>query len=177
MLVCDAALILLDEALIPKAVKIIKEILPVNRQADIEQIVALLQNERDIGEKYLPASTLINQFRANKDFVSKSERRIIVTANMSAGKSTLINALIGKPIARTSQEVCTGNVCYLFNKAYDDERVHLLTQSLNWCATEEDLRSYDWDGHIFIASYFAGIVPDVPRMCIIDTPRSRCRAI
>ena len=170
MLVCDAALILLDEALIPKAVKIIKEILPVNRQADIEQIVALLQNERDIGEKYLPASTLINQFRANKDFISKSERRIIVTANMSAGKSTLINALIGKPIARTSQEVCTGNVCYLFNKAYDDERVHLLTQSLNLCATEEDLRSYDWDGHIFIASYFAGIVPDVPRMCIIDTP-------
>ena len=60
---------------------------------------------------------MIKQDRLKKTFVSQKERRVIVTANMSAGKSTLINALIGKPLARTSQEVCTGNVCYLFNKS------------------------------------------------------------
>ena len=89
---------------------------------------------------------------------------------MSAGKSTLINALIGKPIARTSQEVCTGNVCYLFNKAYEDGKIHLSAQGLNLSATAEDLHGYDWNGHISIASYFTGIDSDVPRLCIIDTP-------
>lgn len=170
MLVCDVALILLDEALVSGAMKIIKERLSAKRRVDIEQIAMLLQNDRDIEKKYLPASPLVKQFRANRDFISKSERRIIVTANMSAGKSTLINALIGKPIARTSQEVCTGNVCYLFNKAYEDEKVHLLAQGLNLCATAKDLHGYDWNGHISIASYFAGIAPDIPRLCIIDTP-------
>ena len=170
MLVCDVALILLDEALVSAAMIIIKERLSPKRQVDVEQITVLLQNDRDIEKKYLPATTLVNQYRANKDFIAKSERRIIVTANMSAGKSTLINALIGKPIARTSQEVCTGNVCYLFNKAYEDDKIHLSAQGLNLSATAEDLHSYDWNGYISIASYFAGIVSDVPRLCIIDTP-------
>lgn len=170
MLVCDVALILIDEALVSAAMQIIKECLSAKRQVDVEQITVLLQNDRDIEKKYLPASTLVNQYRANKSFMAKSERRIIVTANMSAGKSTLINALIGKPIARTSQEVCTGNVCYLFNKAYEDGKIHLSAQGLNLSATAEDLHGYDWNGHISIASYFAGIVSDVPRLCIIDTP-------
>lgn len=170
MLVCDVALILFDETLVSAAMRIIKEHLSAKRQVDVEQITVLLQNDRDIEKKYLPASTLVNQYRANKGFIAKSERRLIVTANMSAGKSTLINALIGKPIARTSQEVCTGNVCYLFNKAYEDNKIHLSAQGLNLSATAEDLHGYDWNGHISIASYFAGVVSDVPRLCIIDTP-------
>lgn len=170
LLVCDVALILFDEALVSVATNIIKEYLSAKRQADVEQITTLLQNDRDIEKKYLPASTLVTQYRANKCFIEKPERRIIVTANMSAGKSTLINALIGKPIARTSQEVCTGNVCYLFNKAYEDNKIHLSAQGLNLNATSEDLHGYDWNGYISIASYFAGIVSDVPRLCIIDTP-------
>lgn len=170
MLVCDLALILLEKPMVYRATEIIKERLSSKRQADIEQVTSLLQTKRDIEKKYLSTLPLVKQYRANKDFFSKKERRIIVTANMSAGKSTLINALIGKPIARTSQEVCTGNVCYLFNKAYEDENIHLLTQGLNLRATADDLQGYDWNGRIYIASYFAGIAPDIPRLCIVDTP-------
>ena len=67
---------------------------------------------------------------------------------MSAGKSTRINALAGKPVARTSQEVCTGNICYLFNKAYEDGNIHLSAQDLNLRATKEDLHGYGWNGPI-----------------------------
>lgn len=170
MFVCDIVLILLDEALVSVAMKMVKEWLSAKWQAEVEQVIALLQNDQDIDKKYRPAASLIRQYRANKKFMATPERRIIVTANMSAGKSTLINALIGKAIARTSQEVCTGNVCYLYNKAYEDEHIHLLTEELHLCATPEDLRGYDWNGTISIASYFAGIEPDVPRLCIMDTP-------
>lgn len=170
MLVCDVALILLDEPLVLRATELIKECLSAKQQVDVERVYSLLQSKQEVEEKYRPILPLLNQYRANKDFFHKEERRIIVTANMSAGKSTLINALVGKSIARTSQEVCTGNVCYLFNKAYEDNHIHLSTQGLNLNATAGDLHAYDWNGKISIASYFTGIMSDIPRLCIIDTP-------
>lgn len=170
LLICDVALILVEDSLIHLAVEKIIEILSIKRKFDVERVICLLHNENIIEKKYLFSSPLIKQYRLNKDFISKEEKRIIVTANMSAGKSTLINALIGKSIARTSQEVCTGNVCYLYNKAYEDGNIHLLTKDLNLKATSEDLIGYNWDGHISIASHFEGIMSDLPRLCIIDTP-------
>ena len=170
MLVCDVALILLDEPLVLRATELIKECLSAKQQVDVERVYSLLQSKQEVEEKYRPILPLLNQYRANKDFFHKEERRIIVTANMSAGKSTLINALVGKSIAQTSQEVCTGNVCYLFNKAYEDNHIHLSTQGLNLNATAGDLHAYDWNGKISIASYFTGIMSDIPRLCIIDTP-------
>ena len=50
---------------------------------------------------------------------------LLVTATMSAGKSTLINALIGKKIVRTSQEVCTGNLCYIYNQSVENNKILL----------------------------------------------------
>lgn len=170
MLICDIALILLEKPLVLYAMAIIEENLSIKRKVEVDQIISLLQNKQEIEKKYLPASALINQYRANRDFFLKEERKIVVTANMSAGKSTLINALIGKPVARTSQEVCTGNMCYLFNKAYEDNAICLLTQDLKLNATETDLHSYNWSEQVSISSYFHKIMPDSPRLCIIDTP-------
>lgn len=58
----------------------------------------------------------------------------------------------------------------MFNKAYEDKNIHLLTQELNLSATADDLHDYDWNGQISIASYFAGITSYTPCLCIIDTP-------
>ena len=170
MMICDMALILLDDKLILQAIEIVKKQFPLKRQLEVEQIYSLLKNQKGIEKKFLPTLSLINQYRANMDFLYKEERRIIITANMSAGKSTLINALIGKPIVRTSQEVCTRDICYVFNKAYEDNNIHLLAKKLSLCAAADNLYDNDRDGCISIASYFVGVVPDVPRLCIIDTP-------
>lgn len=170
MLMCDVSLILLDKYLILYATKIMEEYLPTKRQADIGRMISLLHNNQNIEKKYLPAISMIKQYRANYDFFAQKEKRIIVTANMSAGKSTLINALAGKPLARTSQETCTGNTCFFFNKAYEDGNIYLSTQELNLRATADDLHSYDWNEQVSIASYFTGAALNVPRLCIIDTP-------
>lgn len=171
IIICDIALILLKDEWILQAIEIISHDLSIKQQIVVKQIYSLLQSKGKVEKQYLYTLSLINQYRDNKDFFSKKERRIIVTANMSAGKSTLINAIVGKPVARTSQEACTGNICYLFNKAYEDENIHLSTpQGLNFSATADDLHDYDWDERISIASYFKGLMPDIPRLCIIDTP-------
>ncbi len=42
--------------------------------------------------------------------------KVLVVANVSAGKSTLINALTGKRFCRSSNLPCTGKVHYVFNR-------------------------------------------------------------
>lgn len=170
MLVCDVALILLESSLVTQAIMIIKGCLSKKNKEEVNRILLSLFDESDIDKKHLIIAPMIKQYRLNRAFLSQKERRIIVTANMSAGKSTLINALIGKPLARTSQEVCTGNACYLFNKAFEDDNVHLATRSLTMKATTDELHVYEWSGPVSIASYFTTSTPQIPKMCIIDTP-------
>jgi GTP-binding protein EngB required for normal cell division len=94
----------------------------------------------------------------------------MVTANMSAGKSTLINALIGKPITKTSQEACTASLCYLYNKPFEDGRIHLCASPLNLNATYDDLSNIGSDVVSNIASYFRQLKYTQVRICLIDTP-------
>lgn len=56
-----------------------------------------------------------------------------------------------------SQEVCTSNLCYLYNKPYEDERVHLQNIDFTNNATEKDLGNISWKTKTSIASYFGGI--------------------
>lgn len=169
-LMCDLALILLDKSLIQVAATTIKQFLPHRSHADIDALVDGLLNNSPIYSCYPPAESQIKQYLNNQIFFSYPEVRIIVTANISAGKSTLINALIGRPVARTSQEVCTGSVCHLYNKAFEDGNIHLSANALTLNATEQELRNYQWSGTISIASFFARLVPTSSRICLIDTP-------
>lgn len=169
-LICDIALILFEQSLITQAMKIVYEHISPRTQKYAKQLLASIFNEREIDVKHMMVAPLIEQYRLNRSFVSQKERRIVITANMSAGKSTLINALIGKPLARTSQEACTGNICYISNKAFEDGNVHLSAKSLTMSATTEQLHSYEWTGTITLASYFANTGHQISRMCVIDTP-------
>lgn len=169
-LLCDAALILLDRALIEKACDIEKTHLNKRAKVNLEMFGNSLFDSNALNKRFSFAACLANQYRANNVFYQAIPKKLIVTANMSAGKSTLINALIGKPIARTSQEACTGNVCYLYNKAFEDNHIALASPEVNLTATNGDLNSYLWQDEITIASYFAGNSRTCFSICIIDTP-------
>lgn len=66
---------------------------------------------------------LIDCIKANKTFLAQNNRNILVTANMSAGKSTLLNALIGKKVNKTQNDACTAKTHYLINKEASSECV------------------------------------------------------
>lgn len=59
-------------------------------------------------------------WKQNVDYLNRDVKRILITANMSAGKSTLLNALIGKKVNRTQNDSCTSKVHYLLNKPFED---------------------------------------------------------
>ena len=62
----------------------------------------------------------IRLLQKNIAFAEQKPFSILVTATMSAGKSTLINALSGKKIAKTMNEACTGKIHYIYHKPFED---------------------------------------------------------
>ncbi len=169
-LACDACLILEDPELVSEAFSLMGNYLSKKQCDELKELAEVLCDETQDIAKFKNAEYLITQCRKNIAHLRLKEKRILVTANMSAGKSTLINAIIGKRIARTSQEVCTGNACYIWNKPFEDNNVHLMTASLNLHADAAALSDYTWDGTIAMAAYFSSVYPKHERLCIVDTP-------
>ncbi len=176
LLAADIALIIPDDEKSANAYTLLTCTLTPACQSEVKRFVTYMRCGGKPQKGYLTAEPLVRQYRANREFLSKPERRIIVTANMSAGKSTLINALIGKPIARTSMEACTGNVNRIYSKPYEDGRVHFmsdeinLSEEINMDADTDTIRGVELTGHTAFASYFAGTAAQAPRICLIDTP-------
>lgn len=169
-LMCDIAIILADKGAITTAQEIMSEYLNKRQFPLLEALVTTFYSDDVIPQKLLFAEGLIQQFRANRRFAEQPEIRVLITANISAGKSTLINALVGKPVTRMAQETCTANLCYIFNKPFEDKSVHLLASPLNLNATDVDLMSGERTNISYIASYFRTMVQPKARVCFIDTP-------
>ena len=170
LLLCDASLVLLDDAAVIKAYDMMTHDLGGRKKERFGELLGLLHSDGEIPPAYAKAENLIVQFRANRQFASQPLMRIMVTANMSAGKSTLINALVGKPLMRTAQEATTANLCYIYNKAFEDNRLHLLASPPNLDATVDDLRNIEKTSETSLAAYFRTTGHSQKRICLIDTP-------
>ena len=169
-LLCDIALIVFNPSTVEKVCGIMSKYISKRKLAKINLLLATLYSNNAIPPLFACVENLITQFRINYEFAARQEMRIIVTANISAGKSTLINALIGKPITRTAQEACTANLCFLYNKPFEDDRIHLLASPLNLNATYDDLLNIKKEAVCSIASYFRTSENPIARVCLIDTP-------
>ena len=121
-----------------------------------------------------PVSNIKYQLKClekTRAFVKRPQRRILVTATMSAGKSTLINALVGKQVSRTQNEACTGKIHYIHDKPYEDGFTCKWESTLDMNATGDNLLSYDDSGEpVDVWTHFRAFLSDKFRWCFIDTP-------
>ena len=80
--------------------------------------------EKLINNKYVHSEAeWIDCVRRNVAFSQKKPFKIMVTATMSAGKSTFINALVGEKVASTKNLACTGRLHYIYSKPTDDNLI------------------------------------------------------
>ena len=92
----------------------------------VEKIFRSLSNpEKNIRELLktgkLKIETLyLQSILENVTFKKKKPLSVMVTATMSAGKSTFINALVGKYVCLSQNMACTGKIHSIMNKAYED---------------------------------------------------------
>lgn len=109
----------------------------------------------------------------NRRFTEKEPIRAIVTANMSAGKSTLLNALVGKKVNKTQNEVCTSKIHTIVDKPYEDGFSYELDFLLELDADYRTLMEDNPDNNtsnIIVSTFFRTLNKDSKRLWLIDTP-------
>lgn len=118
-------------------------------------------------------SCLADCWKKNRDFLAEAPVKIIVTATMSAGKSTLINALIGKKINRTQNDACTAKIHYIMNKPFEDGYCYEQDYALELDADRQTLmddNKLNTSNEIFVGAHFRTIGKTARRIWLIDTP-------
>ncbi|MCD8037784.1 MAG: hypothetical protein LUE96_01655, partial [Lachnospiraceae bacterium] len=84
-------------------------------QGDDRRLVNLMKNEALSKEKHY-----IELIRKNVMFKKINPFAVMVTATMSAGKSTFINSLIGKYVCLSQNMACTSKIHSIINKSFED---------------------------------------------------------
>ena len=103
----------------------------------------------------------------NESHCRQKEKRVLVVANVSAGKSTLINALIGCQLNRTKTTACTSRITEIHNKpSYDGLTIKTLKGTYRYY---DDTEAVSSDAFISAALHFKSAM-DSASICLIDTP-------
>ncbi|MDY3874889.1 MAG: dynamin family protein [Megamonas funiformis] len=141
----------------------------INKKYDA--LYLMLYKEKNLTPNFYDIDFLLSKWWINKNQLSKPIKKIVVTANMSAGKSTLINALIGKKLLQAKNEACTSREYRIINKSFEDDLVSAFDKTLKLNVSLNELKNDEKKGldKIYIGTYFNGL-EDKQRFCFIDTP-------
>jgi len=161
-----------------KAYQIIEEIksfVDISYYPNIEILYSILydSNTSNVPSTFLYMEKQIKSWYKNKSFLKKKETKILITANMSAGKSTLINALLGKRISKTKNIACTNKAHFIINKAFEDQLSYEYDHELDLNASQEvlmDDNPKNASQYIYVGTRFRFFDECDARICIIDTP-------
>lgn len=108
----------------------------------------------------------------NISFRKKEPVGVMVTATMSAGKSTFINALAGKYICLSQSLACTSKIHCIVNKAFEDGFSYEYDHELVLTAGKEELlhdNELNSSDKIVVSTNFTGTLSR-QRMIINDSP-------
>lgn len=109
----------------------------------------------------------------NREYVENDPIKVIVTANMSAGKSTLLNAFVGKKVNKTQNDACTAKIHNIVNKPFEDDFCYELDHLLELDADYQTLMDDNADNQsskITVGTHFRTIGSLSKRIWFIDTP-------
>lgn len=149
------------------------------------EVVELLHREFDaaLGDKEawheVFANTAIKGYKQylktvqeNIFFIRKYPYNILITATMSAGKSTLINTLVGKNVCRMQTTACTSKIHTIISKPFEDDVTSEYDHDLSMDATKEELftnNEENLSSRISVGTYFNGGLGG-QRIVLFDSP-------
>lgn len=142
-------------------------------QKRIRQVFDALYDSEISLDEFEQISYLADCWRRNMAFLEEPPIQIVVTATMSAGKSTLLNALIGKKINRTQNDACTAKIHYIKNKPYEDgycyENDYILELDARLQTLMDD-NAQNTGQEIDVGAFFRTVGAKPKRLWLIDTP-------
>lgn len=161
---------------------IISELVPLKENRNILKeleiyIKNIVKNAPTELKKELKEKKAIEEFEIAKN----SEAEVSVIATMSSGKSTLLNAILGKEILPSKNEACTATICRI--KDVDGlENFRLRAETIDgkeisdWKEiNSDDIKKYNEEGNkmginLFLEGDVPGINSDEMNLILIDTP-------
>ena len=114
----------------------------------------------------IPAE-LIKHRTADIEFRNKPLKKVLVVATMSAGKSTLINALIGNKINKVASTVCTNKIRLVYNKQSNEGALLECTGPRYVYTDNHKIAQHDSVENACV--HFQSILGN-EHLCLIDTP-------
>ncbi|WP_125116127.1 dynamin family protein [Agathobaculum sp. Marseille-P7918] len=139
----------------------------------LDNLYKVLYEKFSITSKLQAVSPQISLWHENRNYLKRPLHTTLFVANMNAGKSTLINALIGKKINRSMSQACTAKLHYIFSKAFEDGYVYEYDYLLNLNADYESLMTdnpQNTSNRITVGTAFKLTAPSETRACFVDTP-------
>ena len=139
----------------------------------ITQLFDALYTPDSSFDRFCQCTYLADCWEKNRKFILEKPIKVLVTSTVSAGKSTLINALVGKKVTRTKNDVCTSKNHIIKNKAYEDGYCYELDYNLNLDADFKmlmDDNSKNRNDEIIVGTHFRTIGENAKRVWLIDTP-------
>ena len=139
---------------------------------EIDEVFKNLYLEKfNLDRKFFISEEMLNKFYVIKNFTESKETNIVFTATMSTGKSTLINAIIGKNLAPSMSIACTANIANFksspikinFINYYDKDGLKLYLDST------EIKKLIGKSNYCHINTYFNSEITK-KKVNIIDTP-------
>ena len=116
--------------------------------------------------------TYLEKIKANILFREREQFGIMVTATMSAGKSTFINSLIGKYVCLSQNMACTSKIHSIINKPYEDGFSYEYDHDLVMTAGKEELlndNELNTSDRIYVSTHYDGGLAG-ERIIINDSP-------
>lgn len=104
--------------------------------------------------------------QVNLEFEKQQTSRVLVVATVFAGKSTMINALIGYNFNKIQATACTNRLCEIYNKPVNDGISYYSSSSLLY---DQNINSHSSDETTKIGLHFKSSLGNA-KICLIDTP-------
>jgi hypothetical protein len=130
----------------------------------LEEVYAYYNN-KEVPTKV--ASELISHRNKNREYLVQPLKKVLVVANVSAGKSTLINALVGHSLNKVRTTACTNKIVKLYNKRDSDGVT--IKKANNTYEYYSDLANVDSDLFSEAAFPFNSLLAN-KNICLVDTP-------
>lgn len=119
-----------------------------------------------------PFKEYLGIVKKNSLFYQERPYNLLITATMSAGKSTLINALVGKNISLMQNMACTSKIHTIVSKSFEDGVSSEYDHDMSIAATTEDLLNDNDDNKsskITVGTYFNSRLGG-HRVILFDSP-------
>jgi predicted GTPase len=174
VLLCDLIMLICpdDKSKAALLTNEIKSIVKISKN-NVEDLYELLFEGQSSDKTLSLTEYHLECWNKDKTFERLPEKKIMISSNMSSGKSTLINAIVGKRINRIMNEACTAKLHFINDKAFEDNYIYEYDYTLNMNADIDTLMENNQNNKsnfVSVASYFRFSGKKRSRLCLIDSP-------